>query len=372
MAYLEKEKRLILAEASKQWYAPYLDAKQLDLAIKSTEELFSSFDHVIVPTFCTINLPRDNGHVGLDILSEVLPGLAFAHRHFGDRLPVDLQKKLTNLTQTGDTLFELMCLGFFERRHQVQYEPSLGNGKVPDLMLLLHGNTRVFIECKCQSVTESDSRSSFTRASALIREALFTKHPECIERAWEKGLRIEIDLLKCPSKNDAEQLPSALDQYSVDSLPVQCGKSITANLVDRAKPIENSKGVYSAIQSVGVTPTPLFGPNSVRLVVFPWKGLMNEHRKSQRALLRKARRKLRDIPESAFGLICIRTMWSRQFVDEDIHTLIRQEAYAKCPIVWHNPFGPGCSRLIWRNHAADLTEQIFGPLLDDSGNAKPA
>ena len=59
--------------------------------------------------------------------------------------------------------------------------------------------------------------------------------------------------------------------------------------------------------------------------VYPSQGLDIIRRRSQRRLVGAARLKLRSIPATAYGLICIQTVGSKRFAP-DIHRLIERES----------------------------------------------
>jgi hypothetical protein len=300
------------------------------------------------------------GQRSTDFARELIPGLVYAHRFFGDSLPKGLREKLRNQPQTHDTLLELTCLGAFQTHHKVQYEPTLADGKVPDLMLSLPAGEAVYVECKSQRPMDSKDQRRFHKATGRIYQILDLKKSAFVKKAWAEGLRSELRLSQSPSHADLKELEQTLDGHTPTAgMPsIAFGRSITLTLVFRDEPFEKDQPLISFLELVGTTPSTMHYRNA-HAVVYPWPALDNIRRKSQRRLLTDARRKLRSIPATAYGLICVQTVSSKRFMP-DIHRLLRQKEFERIPIVWLNPIGIG--RIIWRDDALLLRNQVFGPV----------
>jgi hypothetical protein len=359
MAGLTPQNRaLVLAEVQKQPYATRFASEEINQALASAVDIFSDFEQTFVPGFCAVVLRSGGGQRPTNFALELIPGLVYAHRFFGASLPKGLKHKLRNQSQTHDTLLELWCLGAFEPHHKVQYEPALTDGKVPDLMLSLPAGPDVYVESKCQSLMDSTHQRLFLKATGRIHQILSRESSPFVEKAWAEGLRSEVRLSQSPSEVDLRKLQQTLDGHkpSAGMLPIAFGKTITLSIVSRDEPFDERQPPPSAVTLVGPEPSIMHHRNA-HAAVYPWPGLDKIRRKSQRRLLADARRKLRSIPATAYGLICIQTVSSKRFIP-DIHRLLRQKEFERIPIVWLNPIGLG--RVIWRNDAVLLRDEVFG------------
>jgi hypothetical protein len=341
----------------KQPYATRFTKEEIDQALASALDIFSGVEQAFAPGFSAVLLRSAEGQRPADFAGELIPGLVYAHRFFGDSLPKGLKEKLRNQPQTHDTLLELTCLGAFQPHHKIQYEPALTDGKVPDLMLSLPAGPDVYVESKCQSLMDSKHQRLFLKASRRIHQILSRKSSAFVEKAWAEGLRSEVRLSQSPSEADLKKLEKTLDGHkaSAGMLPIAFGKSIALSVVLRDEPFDEREPPPSAVILVGTEPSIMHHRNA-HAAVYPWPGLDKIRRQSQRRLLADARRKLRSIPVSAYGLICIQTSSSKRFVP-DIHTLLRQKEFERIPMVWLNPIGVG--RVIWRDDALLLRDQVF-------------
>ena len=137
--------RLLYEKAREQQLLNHLDNAQIRQALDTCISIYSDFEVVLNAGFTHIIVRHHKIQTPINIVSELTPALATAHIYFGDSIPEELVFKLTNKTQISDTIFELNCLGTFQRHHEVVYEPNLQNGKIPDLMLKLNGQTGVYI-----------------------------------------------------------------------------------------------------------------------------------------------------------------------------------------------------------------------------------
>jgi hypothetical protein len=117
--------------------------------------------------------------------------------------------------------------------------------------------------------------------------------------------------------------------------------------------------MHSGLMRVGTERTKASLENT-HIVAYSWPGLDKQRRSAQRALLKEARLKLRGIPASSFGMICIETVSAKDFLP-DIHELIDQEQFRHIPIVWLNPsVRPGSnSRIVFRDEARQLVDRLF-------------
>ena len=356
----EQNRSLVFAEVQKQPYATRFAKEEINQALASAVDIFFDFEQTFAPGFCAVKLRSAGGQRPADFALELIPALVYAHRFFGDSLPEGLNEKLRNQPQTHDTLLELWCLGAFEPHHKVQYEPRLADGKVPDLMLSLPGGQAVYVECKSQNFMDSKHQRLFHKATGRIYQILSRQSSAFIEKAWAKGLRSEVRLSQSPSHADLKELEQTLDEHEPRAgiPPIAFGRSITLSLVLRDQPFDERQPPPSAVILVGTGPSIMHHRNA-HAAVYPWPRLDNIRRKSQRRLLGDARRKLRSIPATAYGLICIQTVSSKGFTP-DIHLLLRQKEFERIPIVWLNPVGVG--RVIWRDDALLLRDQVFGAI----------
>jgi hypothetical protein len=227
-------------------------------------------------------------------------------------------------------------------------------------MLSLSVGQTVYVECKSQSLMDSKHQRLFQRATGRIHQILSRESSAFVEKAWAEGLRCEVRLSQSPLEVDLRKLEQTLNEHkpSARMLPIAFGQSITLSLVLRDEPFDERQPPPSAVILVGTEPSIIHHRNA-HAAVYPWPGLDKIRRKSQRRLLADARRKLRSIPATAYGLICIQTSSSKRFVP-DIHAVLRQKEFERIPIVWLNPIGAG--RVIWRDDALLLRDQVFGAL----------
>jgi len=358
-----KNTDLVLAAIQEEPYARSFTLDEINQALTSALRIFSDCEQKFATGFCGVIL-RPNGSFqrSVSFATELIQPILYAHRFFGDVLPTDLVQKLTNQTQTHDTLFELICLGRFQQYHNITYEPKLVDGKVPDLMLTLTQEQQVYVECKSQSVNVSKHTRLFQDASRQIHDVLSTKQSAFVENAWANGLRIEVRLSRSPASADIRALQETLDKHTPSSnVPsLALGNSISLSLIARDQPFDQTLSSPSAVMTVGTTPIEVHHKNA-SVAVYPWRRLDSIRRQSQRRLLKSARRKLASIPRVAYGLICIQTFSSKQFAP-DVHNLLKQSEYERIPIVWLNPMGKG--RLIFRDDALFLRDAIFGGIME--------
>jgi hypothetical protein len=205
---------------------------------------------------------------------------------------------------------------------------------------------------------DSTHQRLFPKATGRIHQILSRESSPFVEKAWAEGLRSEVRLSQSPSEVDLRKLQQTLDGHkpSAGMLPIAFGKTITLSIVSRDEPFDERQPPPSAVTLVGPEPSIMHHRNA-HAAVYPWPGLDKIRRKSQRRLLADARRKLRSIPATAYGLICIQTVSSKRFIP-DIHRLLRQKEFERIPIVWLNPIGLG--RVSWRNDAVLPRDEVFG------------
>jgi hypothetical protein len=358
---------LVLAEVQNQPYATLFAKEEIEQALASAMNVFSKFEQQFVPGFCGVLLRPDGVQRPTEFAKEVIPALVYAHRFFGDSLPKGLKEKLSNEPQTLDTLFELSCLGAFQPHHSLQYEPTLADGKIPELMLSLSAGQAVYVECKSQSLMGSKHQRLFSKATGRIYQILDLDSSAFVKKAWAEGLRSEVHLSRTPSELDLRTLKQTLHEHSPSAgmSPIAFGRSITLSLVLRDQPFDKNAPPPSAVTRVGTAPSTMHHRNA-HVAVYPWSGLDIIRRRSQRRLLSSARRKLQSIPPSAYGLICIQTFSSKRFAP-DIHRLLRQKEFERIPIVWLSPIGIG--QIICRDDALLLRDRIFGAMLARAENA---
>jgi len=195
MTNLSSQNRaLVFAEVQKQPYATDLANEEIDQALTSAVEIFSGFEQKFVPGFCHVLLRPGSIQRPTGFAEELIPALLSAHRFFGDSLPDGLKRKLTSQGQTHATLLELMVLGTFQPHHKIQYEQTLADGKIPDLMLSLSAGPTVYIECKSQSLISSEHDRLFHKATDRIHRILDLQSSAFVKEAWAEGLRSEVRL----------------------------------------------------------------------------------------------------------------------------------------------------------------------------------
>ncbi len=292
----------------------------------------------------------------ISILDEVLPGLIFAHRHFGETLPKGLRKKLQNPPQATDTLFELKCLGVFQDKHSVVYEPELLN-KVPDFKIVLQDDLEIYVECKTQrGDKEAGFARVFNRVTADICKAI-EKMPFVVS-AWAKGLRTEIFPEQTVSSKEIVQLQEALEWATPSDYLEQ--QRVTTNLLVKCIPQDNPPGADTSMRHGVVTvgdKAVRMGHENMHLLVHSWASLDVKRRRSQRKLLADARKKLKGIPKKSLGMICIQTYSAQKFLP-DIASLMEQKEYETVPFVWLNPFHHE-AQIVCRNQYLPLRDTLF-------------
>jgi hypothetical protein len=365
MALSTADRTVVFAEVNSTTYAHAFSAEEIDHALTSALELFSNCESYVCLGFSNLQLTDGRMQRPTSFAMELIPALLYAHRQFGRRLPLALRQKLTNKTQTHDTLFELLCLGAFQPFHTVHYEPALANGKVSDLMLIFGDELTIYIECKCQSFFGSDHEQLFARVTNRAIQILDIDNCPSIKAAWDNGLRAELHFARTPSDKEMADFEALISNHQRPKsvADIECGGSIQLRFVPRDQPFHRDLPHPAGIMKVETTETRMDHSN-VRVAIYPWPGLDVIRRRSQRRLLRSARRKLTAIPPAARGLICIQTFFSAQFAP-DIHKLIEQSEYERIPMVWLNPNDAG--RLIFRDDAFSLRDRVFGPLIAKHG-----
>lgn len=344
-----------------------IPAGEIERALTSC---FNLFPGVIKPFFDgSLDLQIKKMHSqNVSILDEVLPGLIFAHRHFGEALPQGLTKKLQNPPQTTDTLFELKCLGVFQDKHCVVYEPKLLN-KVPDFKIALDGGPDIYVECKVQRVgKEARFAKVFDRVASEICKAI-EKLP-FIASAWADGLRTEVFPDQTVSSKEIVQLQKALERTLPTDYLEQ--RRVTTHLVVKCIPRNDAPGADTSMRHgiITVPGTPVhIGHENIHLLVHSWASLDAKRRRSQRELLADARKKLKGIPKKSLGMICIQTYSARKLLP-DIASLMEQKEYETVPFVWLNPFDDG--QIVCRNQYLPLRDALFLGIVKQAKPLQPA
>lgn len=298
--------------------------------------------------------------IGVDIPYEVLPSLIYAHRYFGRSLPKSLTQKLLNPTQSADTFLELNCLGYFQRKYQVVYEPKLTSGKSADFKIILPNTLQIYVECKNQRTIHSKFRRKLVEICQKLEREL--DNSSFITEAWKNGFRTEISFSQEASKGDIEReiicLSFELKQNELERYNHQTRK-VTPNIyitcVTRQTPFRSNSSIRRSLYQVSTTPTK-FDYTNARITVYSWANLDKQIRSLQRELLFEARLKLRGIPHNSLGMVCIQTYFVPKFIP-DIEKLMAQEDYSSLPFVWVNPLNE--SRVVYRNNFGDLFNLIF-------------
>lgn len=329
-------------------------------AISSLERYFTSqYEFIDKQVFITIS--RNNKHsYAMNVLDDLLPALVFAHRYFGKNLPSSLLHKLLNKSQTEDTIFELKCMGIFLDKHKISYEPVLKSGKVPEFKISSIGFPDVYVECKSQNQQDSEYLRKFKAVSSELMNRLdgstFRKN------AWKNGYRTEVFPSRYVNDEEIKELMCNMEQLTFLEV-IDQGKFVTKNIllicVPRKQKPGNRVGNRVSSITVGDKPTKRSYENT-HLMVNAWESVNIQSRRSQRALLGKARKKLRDMPPHTLGIICIQTYGATRFLP-DIEKLLSQREYILTPIVWLNPFHE--SKIVCRKEFLNLRDHLFEKIL---------
>ena len=147
------------------------ESEELNLSWQTLNSLFHEKPFEIRRHILSIEQSQKHS-LGIDIPYEVLPSLIYAHRYFGESLPKDLTQKLLNPPQSADTLFELNCLGYFQKKYQVVYEPKLTSGKSPDFQIILPDALQIYVECKNQKTIYSKFNRKFDEICNKLSQEL--------------------------------------------------------------------------------------------------------------------------------------------------------------------------------------------------------
>lgn len=298
--------------------------------------------------------------ISIDISSEVLPSLIYAHRYFGKSLPKNLTQKLLNPPQSADTIFELNCLGYFQGKYQVVYEPKLTSGKSPDFKILLPDALQIYVECKNQKTIHSKFSIKFDEICNKLSQEV--DNSSFIREAWKNGLRTEISFSQEATKGDIEReiayLSSRLKELELEQYNHQ-NRKVTSNIyitcVPRQTHLRSNSSIRRSSYRVSTSPTKLDHTNAQK-TIYSWANLDKQIRTLQRKLLLEARLKLRGIPHNSLGMVCLQTYFATKFIPE-VEKLMSQEDYSSLPFVWVNPFNE--SRVIYRNNFGELFNLIF-------------
>jgi hypothetical protein len=237
-----QNRSLVFTEVQKQPYATRFSTEEIDQALASAMSIFSGFEQKFAPGVCAVLLRSAGGQRLADFAQELIPALVYAHRFFGHSLPKGLKDKLRNQLQTHNTLLELWCLGAFQPYHAVQYEPTLMDGKTPELMVSLSAGPAVYVECKSQSLVASESHRLFSKATERIFKILDVRRSEFVRKALAEGLRSEIRLSHTPSDIDLRALEQTLNKHTpgAEVPSIAFGRAITLFLVPRHQPFDQS------------------------------------------------------------------------------------------------------------------------------------
>lgn len=335
------------------------ESEELNLSWQTLNSLFHKKPFEIRRHILSIEQSHKHS-LGIDIPYEVLPSLIYAHRNFGESLPKDLTQKLLNPPQSADTFFELNCLGYFQKKYQVVYEPKLTSGKLPDFKILLPDALQIYVECKNQRRILSKFNRKFDEiCNKLIQEL---SNSSFVIEAWKNGLRTEILFSQEATKGDIEReivyLNSRLKELELEQYNHQ-DRKVTSNIyitcVPRQIPLRSNSSIRLSLYSVSTSPTKLDQTNAL-MTIYSWARLDKQIRKLQINLLLEARLKLRELPHNSLGMICIQTYSATKFIPE-VEKLMSQEEYRSLPFVWVNPFNE--SRIIYRNNFGELFNLIF-------------
>lgn len=333
---------------------------RVEKAFSSLEKYFSSkYEFIGEQVFITIR--RDNKHsYAVNVLDDLVPALVFAHCYFGENLPSSLTQKLLNKPQTDDTIFELKCLGILLNKHTVSYEPKLKSGKIPEFKISSIGFPDVYVECKSQNQQDSVYLRKFNTVSSNLMNTLNSSN--FLKNAWENGHRTEVFPSRYVHDVEIRELLHNLEKSKFFEFTGP-GKFVTRNIlivcVPREQEPRDNIGIRVGSITVGDKPTKLSHENT-HLMVSAWDSVNIQTRRSQRALLGEARKKLRTIPSGALGMICIQTYGAMRFLP-DIQKLLSQKQHVSAPIVWLNPFHEG--KIICRNEFLNLRDYLFDGIL---------
>lgn len=330
----------------------------LDRAYEKAISIFSDWSLTPPGVHSHLSIERNRCKFVLDIKRDVVPPIAFALRYFGDSFPTALVQKLRNKPQTSDTLFELLCLGFFAERNKVVYEPKLADGKVPDLLIELETGPSVYIECKSHSFLDTQYYEAFITVSSQVCN-IFSNQPLTKAGVLEH-LRMEVYLNSRPSSREIDLLRTAIPTITLDRVQAECRvtPNISIRAVPQAQPLRGGASLWSGRQIIGVEPSRVALKDSY-VLAYSWPGLDRQRRQVQRALMKDARIQLRNIPAGSFGMICIQTVSAQRFLP-DIHSLIDGDQFSRIPVVWVNPslVAGTESRIVFRDGARHIVDSL--------------
>ena len=112
----DDERSLVVAAIRGQRYSKRFAATEIGAALDTVTETFAGFEKVFTPSLPHVVIRHGKGQRPAEFARELVPAILYAHRHLGPRLPYGLKAKLTNPTQTHNTIFELLCLGLLAAR----------------------------------------------------------------------------------------------------------------------------------------------------------------------------------------------------------------------------------------------------------------
>ena len=346
---------------AKHKFLSSVPSDQIENAVLTLEKHISNQYEFIEDQVFIIVRKSSKHSYSMNLLDDLLPGLVFAHRHFGNDLPQVLIQKLLNKPQTADTIFELKCMGMFLDKHKLSCEPKLGSGKVPEFKIIPENFPEIYVECKSQNQDDSEHIKKYKTVVDKLMNRLNASI--FIKDAWDNAYRTEVFPGRYIHDAEIDELLHKLGNCKFSDF-FEPGKKVTKHILlicvpRMQEPTSDNVDLRTSSITVGDKPTKISHENA-HLMINAWKNVNVQARRSQRRLLADARRKLEDIPKGSLGLICIQTYGALKFLP-DIQKLMSQKEYASIPIVWLNPFHEG--KIICRNKFLDLRNYFFKDIL---------
>jgi len=212
------------------------------------------------------------------------------------------------------------------------------------------------VECKTAGDERSEHRRKFNSVSKSLMKSF--KNTLFKKEAWKKGFRTEVCPAKHIEKNELEEFDVSLNQRSYGEF-VNEKLCITNNIALHCVPRNNaptrSKGLRTGEITITDRPTQAHYRN-MYVMIHEWPSISIQARRQYRSLLAKARKKLRHIPRSSIGMICLQTYRAEAFLP-DLEKLVSQDDFKQIPLVWLNPFNEG--KIICRTEHITTRNKLF-------------
>ncbi len=231
-------------------------------------------------------------------------------------------------------------------------------------IIVLESGQEIYVECKTHHWENAGYAQVFYKRSNEISAAIVKS--ALVSSAWKQGLRTAIIPTKTVTSKEVIALAKTLEGLSPDHCKTQ--RQITTNItvicVPREQPLSSDGTMIYSLCTVGEKPVHI-GHENYQLIIHSWAGLDIERGRSQRKLLKEARKKLRCIPHKSVGMICIQTFAVRLFL-HDVEKLMLQREYNQIALVWLNPFQEG--QVVCRTQYLELRNGLLSKVIQDSRN----